>query len=63
MFLNKNIANDNCFQTNHKYTFYKNSIQPQKTKQHTTLLGNNTANTKKQNSLFLENMKLARKYI
>ena len=31
MFLNINIANGNCFRANRKYTFYKNSIQPQKT--------------------------------
>lgn len=34
MFLNINIANGNYFRANHKYAFYKNSIQPQKIKQH-----------------------------
>lgn len=29
-----NIADGNCFRTNRKYAFNKDSIQPQKTKQH-----------------------------
>lgn len=32
-----NIADGNYFRANHKYAFNKDSIQPQNTKQHTTL--------------------------